>query len=103
MNEQEKNAARYFDKYRKSLRVWATVFGIGGLAATGVGAYTLEHTFSETATKKLEQIDPNSTDGEAEEIRAVKERNIVKGSIVSVLGLAALGTSGIVFMVTRPG
>jgi hypothetical protein len=102
MSEQEKTAARYIEKYRKSLRVWATVFGIGGLAATGVGTYTLEHTFSGTATKKLEQLDPNPTDGEAEEIQAVKERNIVKGSIAAVLGLAALGTSGIMFAVTRP-
>ena len=103
MSEQEKTAARYFEKFRKSLRVSATVFGIGGLAATGVGAYTLEHTLSGAATKKLEQLDPNPVDGEAEEIQAVKERNIVKGSIAAVLGLAALGTSGIVFRVTRPG
>jgi hypothetical protein len=102
MSEQEKTAARYFEKFRKSLRVGATVFGIGGLAATGVGVYTLEHTLSGAATKELEQLAPNLKDGEAEEIQEVKERNIVKGSIAAVLGLAALGTSGIMFTVTRP-
>jgi hypothetical protein len=101
MSEQEKTA-RYFEKFRKSLRVGSTVFGIGGLAATGVGVYTLEHTLSGAATKKLEQLAPNPTDGEAEEIQEVKERNIVKGSLAAVLGLAALGTSGIMFAVTRP-
>ena len=102
MSEQGKTA-RYIEKFKKTLRVCATVLGIGGLAATGVGAYTFEHTLSGAATKRLEQLDPNPAGGEAEEIRAVKGRNIVKGSIAAVLGLAALGISGIVFRVTRPG
>ena len=67
MSEQEKTAARYFEKFRKSLRVGATVFGIGGLAATGVGVYTLEYTLSGTATKKLEQLAPN--------LRMAKQKN----------------------------
>jgi len=102
MSEQEKTT-RYFEKFRKSLRVSATVLGIGGLAATGIGTYTLEHTLSGAATKNLEQLDPNPTDSKAEEIQEFKERNIVKGSIAAVLGLAVLGTSGVMFRVIRPG
>ena len=56
MSEQGKTA-RYIEKFKKRLRVCATVLGIGGLAATGVGAYTFEHTLSGAATKKFEQLD----------------------------------------------